>query len=79
MYVWQYGQLRLINDILVETATMWTKKELGEFKSAIREEGGDSIIKVGHGETVTIRVPTHQDGGALFWEFATVGSKKDIK
>ena len=35
------------------------------------KEGGDSIIKVGHGETVTVRVPTHMDGNALFWEFAT--------
>ena len=26
---------------------MWTKKELGEFKESIRNEGGDSIIKVG--------------------------------
>ena len=27
--------------------------------------------QVGHGETVTVRVPTHKDGSALFWEFAT--------
>jgi hypothetical protein len=26
---------------------------------------------VGHGETVTVRVPTHKDGSSLFWEFAT--------
>ena len=30
-----------------------------------------SILQVGHGETVTVRVPTHQDGKALYWEFAT--------
>ena len=30
-------------------------------------------IKVGHGETVTVRVPTHSEGNALFWEFATDG------
>ena len=28
-------------------------------------------FQVGHGETVTVRVPTHKDGSALFWEFAT--------
>lgn len=50
---------------------MWTKKELPEFKDAIRSEGGEAVIKVGHGETVTVRVPTHEDGTALFWEFAT--------
>lgn len=55
----------------VSPASMWTKKELQVFKDSIRKEGGDSIIKVGHGETVTVRVPTHQDGTALFWEFST--------
>ena len=30
-------------------------------------------LQVGHGETVTVRVPTHCDGNALFWEFATDG------
>lgn len=55
----------------VAPASMWTKKELQEFKDSIRKEGGDSIIKVSHGETVTVRVPTHKDGSALFWEFAT--------
>lgn len=55
----------------ISPASMWTKKEIDEFKESIRNEGGDSIIKVGHGETVTVRVPTHKDGSALFWEFAT--------
>lgn len=50
---------------------MWTRKDIVEFKEAIRKEGGDGIIKVGHGETVTVRVPTHDDGTCLFWEFAT--------
>ena len=50
---------------------MWTKKEIVAFKDSIRQEGGDAIIKVGHGETVTVRVPTHHEGNALFWEFAT--------
>lgn len=50
---------------------MWTRKDIDDFKEAIRKEGGDSIIKVGHGETVTVRVPTHEDGTCLFWEFAT--------
>ena len=30
----------------VSPASMWTKKEMGEFKESIRKEGGDSIIKV---------------------------------
>eukprot|EP00096_Caligus_rogercresseyi_P013513 TRINITY_DN614_c0_g1_i1.p1 TRINITY_DN614_c0_g1~~TRINITY_DN614_c0_g1_i1.p1 ORF type:complete len:496 (+),score=135.55 TRINITY_DN614_c0_g1_i1:26-1513(+) len=55
-------------------ANMWTKKDINVFKESIRQGGGDSVIKVGQGETVTVRVPTHDDGGsALFWEFATDG------
>ncbi|XP_063228806.1 Golgi resident protein GCP60 isoform X2 [Bacillus rossius redtenbacheri] len=52
-------------------ASMWTRKDIREFKESIRKEGGDAVIKVGHGETVTVRVPTHEDGTCLFWEFAT--------
>lgn len=68
----QKGYTFFFSSDLVSTASMWTKKEIEVFKSAIRKEGGDSIIKVGHGETVTIRVPTHEEGTAIFWEFATV-------
>ena len=50
---------------------MWTRRDLKEFKASIIGEGGDSILKVGHGETVTVRVPTHSEGASLFWEFAT--------
>ncbi|XP_054264447.1 Golgi resident protein GCP60 isoform X2 [Macrosteles quadrilineatus] len=52
-------------------ASMWTRKDVREFKESIRREGGDAILRVGHGETVTVRVPTHEDGTCLFWEFAT--------
>lgn len=52
-------------------ASMWTRKNVQLFKESIRSEGGDGIIKVGHGEIVTVRVPTHQDGTCIFWEFAT--------
>jgi len=55
----------------VPPATMWTKKEIQDFKLAIKSEGGDSVLSIGHGETVTVRVPTHAEGSALFWEFAT--------
>ncbi|KAJ8687094.1 hypothetical protein QAD02_022888 [Eretmocerus hayati] len=54
-------------------AEMWTNKNIDEFKETIRKETGDAVIKVGHGETVTVRVPTHEDGSCLFWEFATDG------
>ncbi|KAK7582626.1 hypothetical protein V9T40_014071 [Parthenolecanium corni] len=56
---------------LVHPASMWTRKDLVEFKSQVRKEGADTVMKVGHGETVTVRVPTHDGGCCLFWEFAT--------
>ncbi|XP_046665072.1 Golgi resident protein GCP60 [Homalodisca vitripennis] len=52
-------------------ASMWTRKDVREFKESIRREGGEAVLRVGHGETVTVRVPTHEDGTCLFWEFAT--------
>lgn len=55
----------------IAAASMWTRKDFQDFKDSIKKEGGDGIIKVGHGETVTVRVPTHDDGTCLFWEFAT--------
>ncbi|XP_033208470.1 Golgi resident protein GCP60 [Belonocnema kinseyi] len=57
----------------IEPAQMWTRDGVEEFKGTIRKEAGDAVIKVGHGETVTVRVPTHEDGACLFWEFATDG------
>lgn len=57
----------------ISTAEMWTRSGVEEFKETIRSEAGDAVIKVGHGETVTVRVPTHEDGSYLFWEFATDG------
>ncbi|XP_043251285.1 Golgi resident protein GCP60 [Colletes gigas] len=57
----------------IAPAEMWTRKGVEEFKETIRREAGDAVIKVGHGETVTVRVPTHEDGSCLFWEFATDG------
>uniref|UniRef100_T1H8X6 Protein involved in maintenance of golgi structure and er-golgi transport n=1 Tax=Rhodnius prolixus TaxID=13249 RepID=T1H8X6_RHOPR len=55
----------------ITSASMWTRKDVKEFKESIRKEGGDAVIKVGHGETVTVRVPTNDEGTCLFWEFAT--------
>ena len=46
---------------------MWTKKEIDQFKDTIRREEGEAVLKVGHGETVTVRVPTHLDGKSLYW------------
>ncbi|KAL4238242.1 Golgi resident protein GCP60 [Mactra antiquata] len=54
----------------IAAASMWTRKDVKEFKESLKKDK-DSVIKVGSGETVTVRVPTHEDGSCLFWEFAT--------
>ena len=38
---------------LVASPSMWTRKDIKDFKDAIRKEP-DSVIKVGSGETVTV-------------------------
>ncbi|XGW04146.1 hypothetical protein V3C99_015360 [Haemonchus contortus] len=55
----------------IAPASLWNRKDIVQFKNTIKKEGSEGIIKVGHGETVTVRVPTHEDGTCLFWEFAT--------
>lgn len=55
----------------IATANMWTLENIRFFKDNIRKEGGDAIIKISHGETVTVRVPTHEGGSCLYWEFCT--------
>jgi len=54
----------------ISAASMLTRKDIKEFKDSVRRDN-DAIIKVGSGETVTVRVPTHEDGRLIFWEFAT--------
>lgn len=50
---------------------MWTRPEIEQFKQSVAQGEGDGVVRVGHGETVTVRVPTHPQGSRLFWEFAT--------
>ncbi|KAJ8949661.1 hypothetical protein NQ314_008122 [Rhamnusium bicolor] len=52
-------------------ASMWTRSEIDIFKQSVSQGEGDGVVRVGHGETVTVRVPTHPHGSRLFWEFAT--------
>ncbi|XP_002741767.1 Golgi resident protein GCP60-like [Saccoglossus kowalevskii] len=54
----------------IANASMWTRPQIKEFKDQLRKDP-ESVIKVGRGETVTVRVPTHEDGTCLFWEFTT--------
>lgn len=56
---------------VVQPANMWTRSDIKEFKHEVTTAGGDGVIRVGHGDCVTVRVPTLEGGSSLFWEFAT--------
>lgn len=56
---------------MLSPAHMWTRPDLKLFKQEVSAGKGDGVIKVGHGDVVTVRVPTHEGGSCLFWEFAT--------
>jgi golgi resident protein GCP60 len=56
---------------VVQPANMWTRSDMKEFKTEVMNAGGDGVIRVGHGDCVTVRVPTLEGGSSLFWEFAT--------
>uniref|UniRef100_V9KEK4 Golgi resident protein GCP60 n=1 Tax=Callorhinchus milii TaxID=7868 RepID=V9KEK4_CALMI len=55
---------------VIAAPSMWTRPQIKDFKEKIRQDA-DSVIAVGRGEVVTVRVPTHDEGSYLFWEFAT--------
>lgn len=56
----------------IAAASLWTRCDIQQFRLSLREEA-DSFIDVHSGETITVRIPTHEDGNCLFWEFATEG------
>lgn len=58
---------------VVQPANMWTRSDMKDFKQEVMTAGGDGVIRVGHGDCVTVRVPTLEGGSSLFWEFATDG------
>lgn len=43
-----------LGDTIVQQAAMWTRKDIQEFKMQVKKEGADTVMKVGHGETVTV-------------------------
>lgn len=57
--------------VVIERANMWTRSDLEAFKVEVSAGKGDGVLRVGHGDTVTVRVPTHEGGSCLYWEFAT--------
>nr|CAB3219678.1 Golgi resident protein GCP60 [Phallusia mammillata] len=56
--------------VRIAEPSMWTRPQLDEFKQQIKRDP-ESVLSVGRGEVVTVRVPTHEEGAYVFWEFAT--------
>jgi hypothetical protein len=56
---------------VVQPASMWTRSDIKEFKTEVSKGKGDGVLRIGHGDCVTVRVPTLEGGSSLFWEFAT--------
>ncbi|CAH8461989.1 unnamed protein product [Schistosoma haematobium] len=52
-------------------ATIWTRKDIAEFKREILDVQKECCIKINSLATATVRVPTHPNGKAICWEFAT--------
>uniref|UniRef100_A0A1B0BB67 ACB domain-containing protein n=1 Tax=Glossina palpalis gambiensis TaxID=67801 RepID=A0A1B0BB67_9MUSC len=57
--------------IIIQPAKIWTRPDIEEFKADVSAGDGDGVITVGHGDTITVRVPTNANGKCIFWEFAT--------
>jgi len=57
-------------EVQIAEASVWTRPQLAEFKSQIKRDP-ESVLVIGRGEVVTIRVPTHEEGSYVFWEFAS--------
>ncbi|CAH3122742.1 unnamed protein product [Porites lobata] len=54
----------------IAPASLWTRPKVQEFIQHVKSDPS-SVLVVGRGETMTVRVPTHEGGTCLFWEFAT--------
>lgn len=57
--------------VTISPAKMWTRPDIKAFKKEVAAGRGDGVINVGHGDVVTVRVPTNANGKCIFWEFAT--------
>ncbi|XP_004518383.1 Golgi resident protein GCP60 isoform X2 [Ceratitis capitata] len=60
------------NDFLIlEPARMWTRPDIEEFKLQVSSCEGDGVLRLEHGDCVTVRVPTIPNGKSIYWEFAS--------
>ncbi|KAL5107853.1 Golgi resident protein GCP60 [Taenia crassiceps] len=66
----------------VAAPQMWTRNDINEFKALLAKDP-ESVLNVGSGELVTIRVSIVPSGNCLVWEFATddfdIGPADDLE
>ncbi len=48
----------------IAPASLWSRPKVQEFIQHVRTDPG-SVLVVGRGETITVRVPTHENGKKL--------------
>ena len=56
-----------ISEHRIAQASLWTRPKLNEFIQHVKRDAS-SIIVVGRGETVTVRVPTHEHGKQIVFK-----------
>lgn len=68
---WSLNTCSLSNaEFPVMAPSMWTRPQIKEFKEKMKQDP-ESVLTVGRGEVLTVRIPTNKDGTFFFWEFAT--------
>eukprot|EP00099_Drosophila_melanogaster_P004980 NP_001245766.1 uncharacterized protein Dmel_CG14232, isoform B [Drosophila melanogaster] len=67
----QHGEEEYDDYVMICPAKIWTRPDIEQFKTEVSAGDGDGVITIGHGDTVTVRVPTNMNGKCIFWEFAT--------
>ncbi|EDV46745.1 Golgi resident protein GCP60 [Drosophila erecta] len=67
----QLGEEEYDDYVMICPAKIWTRPDIEQFKTEVSAGDGDGVITIGHGDTVTVRVPTNMNGKCIFWEFAT--------
>ncbi|XP_020818663.1 Golgi resident protein GCP60 [Drosophila serrata] len=67
----QHGSDEYDDYVMIRPAKIWTRPDIEQFKTEVSAGDGDGVITIGHGDTVTVRVPTNMNGKCIFWEFAT--------
>jgi len=56
-------------DLSPAAASMWTRKDVKEFKESVKAEGGEAILRIGQGESVTVRPSTLKSRPNLVWMY----------